>query len=167
MQRDGRDRLVEQRQPFGDVAEVDQAAALTGAGQRGQLGGTEPFPDLHRLREGGVRGHHLTLQHGPQSGQVPQVALLDALPFVQQPPGAVGPPAATREVALVDETEREPERAPHRARRVTGGQLEGTDPRADALGVVAGEERGLGEQHEVVGPVGAGQGPVRDRPVPP
>ena len=88
-------RLVEQRQPFGDVAQVDQHAALADAGDRDELAVGEAGTDLAGVDEVGVRTRDVTGLEDPQHPQPPlEVALLDAVDVrLVQEPGACGRPS--------------------------------------------------------------------------
>ena len=71
---------VEQCHPLGQVAEVDEHAALGDGGERGQLAVGVPGGDLARLHEVGVGAGEVTgLEHPQHAEPVLEVALLHAV----------------------------------------------------------------------------------------
>ena len=80
--------LVEQRQAFGDLAEVDQAPALAHPREREQLPVAEPLADLGGPPERGVRRRDVAVgEDAAHPGRVLKEPALDAVEVgvVQQP----------------------------------------------------------------------------------
>ena len=131
--------------PSAISAAIDQAPALTDPGQRDQLRVAEPLADRGCLGEARGGGLDVAFEHQAQGGAVAQVALLDTVQpaVVEQALRSVDPPAAARQLALVQEHEGQPERAAGGTGDIVGLRafVVRTRPDVDALVVPANEVR--------------------------
>jgi hypothetical protein len=140
---DGDDAFVEQRDPFGDIAEVDEAASFADLGKRDELSIAEPLSCLagageHRGGAGEVTGREDTAG----GGGVVEVARLDTVELcvVDESPGSFRPTAGSADVTLEPDHGREARTEAHRSDDVAGGGgvLVGAGPVGECLFVAAG-----------------------------
>ena len=99
-------RFVEQREPIGVVAQVDQHSSLADTRQRDELPIAEACTELASLLEMSSRAGEVAVLEDPDHPErVLEIALLDTvdLRLLEQPSGAVDPAAGTRDVALETE----------------------------------------------------------------
>jgi hypothetical protein len=153
LRRDRHHRLVEQRHALGDLAAIDQAPALTDPAQCNQLRVTEPVTDRGCLSKPGKAGLDVAFERRVERSDVPHVAPLDTirLTFVEQTLPPVHPTAAVHQLALVQQDERQPERAAGGARDITCPQttVVRTPPRVHTVIHLANQVRGGSEQFHI------------------
>ena len=114
----GDHRLVEQRQAWPRLAEVDERTPLADPGQRDQIGVTEPCAKLSGGRELVLRAGRVSAEDRLKRIRIAAISLLDTVrAALEEPADAGDPTAALWHVAGVQQPEGQPERTPDRPLR--------------------------------------------------
>ena len=121
---DGDHRFVQQRHALANSFQPDQRPAAAVQGHRDQIHIAEPASNVGGLAKQGVRRFGIAFSDAPDSGRHEEIAVHDALvgPFREHSLSPRDPSSAAREVALVQQSKREPERASRSALPVAAAE---------------------------------------------
>ncbi|MGH8825870.1 MAG: hypothetical protein ACRDVN_15545 [Jiangellaceae bacterium] len=151
--RDGDHGLIERHDALRGLPEPNQRCTPTHAGEARQVRVAEPVSDLGGLRESGVRARGVARGQALHRGRQEHKTLLDAVQrtLVQQSAGPGEPAAAAGNLAAVQESEAQPERAPGGTGCIAHAQalVVGASPGLVAVIVPANQEGGHGEPLEI------------------
>ena len=123
--RHGDHHLVQQRHALGHLAKQDQRLSSAQPAERHQVGVGKAGANPRGLVGGGVSARHVSRVDPRECVRHQQVAALHAvlLGVVEQPPGPGEPATAARFLALEQQRQTQPERAPRRSTRFAPVQV--------------------------------------------